>query len=81
MKDIERIDANIAILDILFQQPDDQILKTHKMKDLSDLFAKVYGYAMPSNIGTKANALKQLRRYYQSVMRADALRAAGKRYH
>lgn len=81
VSDITRIDANVAMLKKLFQQSDEEILKSHKMKDLNDIFIQIYGYKIPNHIGTKANALKQLKHYYHSLMRADALRAEGRRYN
>lgn len=80
IKDIVRIDANVTMLHELFQKSDEEILRTHTMKDFNDIFTTVYGYKIPSRVGTKANALKQLKHYYHSLMRADALRAEGRRY-
>lgn len=78
IKDIGRIDANVKLLSELFQKDDAQILKEKKMKDLNDIFIQVYGYKIPSYIGTKADALKQLRHYYHSIKRANAFSAEGR---
>lgn len=79
MQNIERIDENMRLLEELFKDPDEVILKGHTRKQLDDIYDKVYSVKQPSYLCTKSDVLKSLYHYYHSVRRADALSVMGAR--
>ena len=70
---IKRTDAEI-LLDQLFHESDEEILKTHRLTDLQEIFRKVYGLEpIGYRCSTKKQILLLLHEYLDNAKRTDAL--------